>query len=333
MPPEANGVGGPDPRKGLPPVVAPSGRFIAQLFLVPGLIVAGAVAVLLGFSWLAGGPRTPDAFVRDLQSPNPDIRWRAANDLAQVLKRDAHLASDPAFGLVLADLLHRAVDELNEGERDLAAAGQSTAERAARERKEAQDRRDSVQYLAACVGSLRTPAGGPVLAALARHRAGSDPKADAQLRRQAVWALATLGHNLQSFDELPEDRRTHVLTVFDRVAGYGAPGSPADDLRLVLAEQSDWVKKTKYTFTAGPGEVADWARAAAAYLRKSGPTPMVAALLDCADADDPFLRRQTALALTFWHGTADENRRIEAALARLARDDGHGTPVEVEEKD
>ena len=30
----------PDPAKGLPPVVAPSGRFIVQLFLVPGLIVA-----------------------------------------------------------------------------------------------------------------------------------------------------------------------------------------------------------------------------------------------------------------------------------------------------
>ena len=67
---------GPDPAKGLPPVVPPSGRFIAQLFLVPGLIVAGAVIVLLGFSWLAGGPRTADAFLRDLDSPNTDIRWR-----------------------------------------------------------------------------------------------------------------------------------------------------------------------------------------------------------------------------------------------------------------
>src|SRR4051794_10459276 len=89
----------PDPSKGLPPVVAPSGRFLAQLFLVPGLIVASAVLILLGFSWLAGGSKNPDAFIRDLESSNPDIRWRTASDLAQVLKRDPGLAGDPTFGL------------------------------------------------------------------------------------------------------------------------------------------------------------------------------------------------------------------------------------------
>ena len=84
---------------GLPPVVAPSGRFIAQLFLVPGLIVAAAVVVLLAFSWLAGGRRSPEAFLRDLDSTNPDIRWRTASDLAQVLRRDPELASNADFGL------------------------------------------------------------------------------------------------------------------------------------------------------------------------------------------------------------------------------------------
>ena len=63
----------PDPAAGLPPVVAPSGRFIIQLFLVPGLIVAGAVVILLGFSWLAGGPRTPEAFLRELNVPEEGI--------------------------------------------------------------------------------------------------------------------------------------------------------------------------------------------------------------------------------------------------------------------
>src|SRR5205823_2534277 len=96
---------------GLPPVVPPSGRFIAQLFLVPGLIVAGAVIVLLGFTWLSGGNRGAKAFLRDLDSGNPDIRWRTASDLAQVLKRDEKLAADPAFGLELAGLLKRALAE------------------------------------------------------------------------------------------------------------------------------------------------------------------------------------------------------------------------------
>src|SRR3954454_25235141 len=101
----------PDPAKGLPPVVAPSGRFIAQLFLVPGLIVAGPVVVLLGFSWLAGGPRSPGAFLQGLRSANPDIRWRTASDLAHVLRRDDILATDARFGLNHAHLLRQALAE------------------------------------------------------------------------------------------------------------------------------------------------------------------------------------------------------------------------------
>src|SRR5262249_51738400 len=98
--------------KGLPPWAPPSGRHIAQLFLVPGLIVTGAVIILLGFSWLAGTTRTPDQFLKNLDSSNADIRWRAANDLAQMLKRDEKLAADPVFGLNLAERLYKAADEL-----------------------------------------------------------------------------------------------------------------------------------------------------------------------------------------------------------------------------
>ena len=88
----------PDPAAGLPPVVAPSGRFIIQLFLVPGLIVAGAVIILLGFSWLAGGPRTPEAFLRGIYSPYPDHDFKGqpfwlvdrffAPDLARAIEAD-----------------------------------------------------------------------------------------------------------------------------------------------------------------------------------------------------------------------------------------------------
>src|SRR5947209_3050497 len=103
----------PDPVPGLPPVVAPSGRFIVQLFLVPGLIVAGAVVILLGFSWLSGSNRSPIAFLRDLDSSNIDIRKRTASDLAQVLKRDDGLATDVDFGLQLTDRLRQAVVDLD----------------------------------------------------------------------------------------------------------------------------------------------------------------------------------------------------------------------------
>jgi hypothetical protein len=283
-------------------VVPPSGRFIAQLFLVPGLIVAGAVIVLLGFSWLAGGPRSADAFLRDLDSPNSDIRWRTASDLAQVLKRDERLATDPVFGLKLAGLLQQAMAEMDRAERARTGPGFAmTAEATARERKEALARRGYVQYLAASVGNLTTPVGGPILAELAKKSPSRDPQTEALLRRQAVWALASLGEGLQRFAKLPEEQRTDVLDQLDQAAA---------------------------TMT---GEQARWARQSSEALHKRGPLGVVAALADCAEADDPFLRKLTAHALGFWDGTAEENRRIEATLLKLARDDGHGTAIDVTE--
>jgi hypothetical protein len=216
---------------GLPPVVAPSGRFIVQLFLVPGLIVAGVVAVLLGFSWLSSGNRSPEAFLRDLEGGNR--RWY-------------------------------------------------------------------VQFLIAGVGNLMTPVGGPVLADLARAGAGRDPKLNTMVRRQAVWALASLGEALQRSGRLPEGRRVEILAALDAAA------------------------------ETAPGEQSAWARRAAAAVRKQTPLGVVAALVECANADDPFLRQQAALALTFWGGTPAEDRQAEAALLKLARDDGHGTAIKVE---
>src|SRR5439155_27156542 len=116
-------AGEPEPVKGLPTVTAPSGRHIVQLFLIPGLIVAGAVTILLGFSWLAGGSRTPEQFLKNIDSANADIRWRAANDLAQVLKRDDTLAADVGFALKIAERLARALEELDRAEKSIAGIG------------------------------------------------------------------------------------------------------------------------------------------------------------------------------------------------------------------
>ena len=82
------------PNQGLPPVSQPSGKFIVQLFLVPGLIVCLIVCVLLVVNWLFSGPRSPDAFLKRLDDTNPEVRWRAASDLAQVLLRDPQLAQN-----------------------------------------------------------------------------------------------------------------------------------------------------------------------------------------------------------------------------------------------
>ncbi len=49
------------------------------------------------FCWLAGGPRSADAFLRDLESSNSDIRWRTASDLAQVAEACATVNTFLAF--------------------------------------------------------------------------------------------------------------------------------------------------------------------------------------------------------------------------------------------
>lgn len=278
---------------GLPPVVPPSGRMIAQLFVVPGLIVAGAVTILLGFSWLAGGPRTASGFLDGLQSSNPEVRWRAASDLAQVVLRDDLLASDVPFGLELVGLLHKAMGELER-------QGKSPQEKEAR--KQFLQRRAEVQYLAASVGNLSVPVGATLLADLATRPLTSDDKSNALLQRQAVWSLSALGAGRARFDRLTEEKRQAV--------------------KVGLEQRS-----------ARADESANWARAALAIQTRADSAGVIAALAKCAVADDPFLRKQAALALAFWKGSAAENEQAEQTLARLIRDDGRGTTIEISEKE
>src|SRR5437763_5795286 len=101
MQPDASPSTNHDPVKGLPPVTPPSGKFIAQLFVIPGIIVAVAVGCIWFVTWLVGGFFTPEQFLKDLRNPNAEVRWRRASDLAQVLKRDKDLSSNAAFALDL----------------------------------------------------------------------------------------------------------------------------------------------------------------------------------------------------------------------------------------
>src|SRR4051812_24089917 len=114
-PPTTNG-------QGLPPVQPPSGRQILRLFVVPALIVLVLVGLFLVGPSLARGlgrlfglasadTRSADGFLRDLDSSNPEVRWRAASDLAQVLLRKPELASDADFALALAERLRSARKE------------------------------------------------------------------------------------------------------------------------------------------------------------------------------------------------------------------------------
>jgi hypothetical protein len=290
------------PARGLPPVAPPSGRFIVQLFLVPGIIVAIAVLVLLGFRYLVGGSHTADYFLRQLQSGNPDIRWRGASDLAQVLKRPESVAlrADAAFALELAERLNAALDELNREEKAIAERVRDLPPK----QKELvwnklTPQRDYAQYLAAALGDFVVPIGVPVLCRIAAHGDSPDVVNSTLQRRKAVWALGNLGESRKGFKKLPTAEQSSILNLLTPEA-------------------------------AGKEPRATWARTALFYLEPKHEAPSKGVvevdrvLAECARADDRFLRAQVALALGLWYSP-----RAESVLLQLAHDDGHGTLITV----
>src|SRR5207248_10997179 len=109
---------------GLPPVQPPSGRFIAQLFVIPGLIILVVVLLIVGSNMLVKRDREPDHFLVQLDSDNADIRWRGASDLAQILKRPEPATlrwkADAKFALDLAERLDLAFQRLLDREKAIA---------------------------------------------------------------------------------------------------------------------------------------------------------------------------------------------------------------------
>jgi hypothetical protein len=307
-----------DSPRGLPPVTPPSGKFIVQLFLVPGLIVAVVLVILLGFGYLVSSERTPEKFLSDLDSANADIRWRGAHDLAQVLKRPESLAlaSDPKFALDIATRLRKALAELEQTEK-------ATAERVAKAPPDEQAaawrglsaQRNNVSFLMACLGDFTVPVGIPLLSEIALKEKGAELKSNTQRRRVAVLALTNLGENVKR-----------------RFLGQNA--RPSDKI-LGPAEKAGIVEELKREVAAG-GERGEWAENALPYVLQgtpdvSKPVRRVAVdrtLSECARSEDPFLRELVAQALAFWDGEL-----VEPTLLRLSRDDGHGPRIESGEND
>jgi hypothetical protein len=283
---------------GLPPVSPPSGKFIVQLFLVPGLIVGLIVVLLLIVHWMFGGPRNPEAILKKLDDSNAEVRWREAADLAQILPRDQRLASDPVFGLQLADRLHKALASSDAAERVFAEQLPKLSEAdATRLRKPLQLDRDYVSYLAASLGHFIVPVGLPVLRQMAEQEAPIEPQVQARRRRVAILSLAKLGENLKQFEKMPTIEQNLILGKLE--AGDAPPS------------------------------LAEWAKQTLNYLKQrqagtAGVFGVDRTLEKCADADDPVLRELVAFASNTWHGSAEENARIEKTLLKLANDAGRG---------
>jgi hypothetical protein len=289
--------------KGLPAVVPPTPGSILKLFLVPLIIVTVGALIILGFIWLQSSSRTPEEFLSHLDNPNADVRWRAANDLAQVLLRDEQLAADPKFALDVAERLRRAIQGNAEAEDDLARRSSQLSED---DRKKAQEAlrpgRNYVLYLSACMGNFLTPAGVPLLKETAVSEAGPDSKTVARRRWQAVWALANLGENLKRFDKLPKERQDAIVAQ--------------------LASEADSAGERR--------ERGEWAAAALKHLKGRQTGQPEALGLDetfarCAeDRTNPFLRETAAFALNFWEGNPAESARMERTLVALCGDTGEG---------
>ncbi len=287
-----------DRAPGLPPVTPPSGRYIVQLFFVPGLIVAVAVLLLLVFRYLFGGSQTPEAFLRQLDSDNADVRWRGANDLAQVLKRkDSPLRADAKFALDLAERLRNALDELaDEEKRHLDRLKKlTTQEEKDRSWRKLDPQRKLVLFLQQTLGEFPFAVGVPLLSEIALKEDSPDFQGNTLRRRQSVYALANLGNHCQEFSKLSGEQQQAIR---DRLTQEG----DADTTRGL------------------------WARHGLHYLDRKAPAAGIVlvdqVLAKCAEAQDQGLRAYVALALNFWDGAA-----VKATLLRLARDPGFGVEV------
>jgi hypothetical protein len=108
-------AGGPTapPRGGeIPPFQEPSGapggaRAIAQLFLIPALIVAVAVGVFLVMNLLVGGERSPEDILQTVGGGDSRRRGQAAFELSKRIVADPAILRDQDFLLRLVGVYRR----------------------------------------------------------------------------------------------------------------------------------------------------------------------------------------------------------------------------------
>lgn len=314
--------------QGLPPVNPPSGRFILQLFLIPGLIVAVLVMVMFFGGMMLSSTSTPDAYLAKLDNPNPDIRWRAAHELAQVLKRpeSLELASNPDFAMEIALRLRKAWKDLEKAEGDAGlelavTTKQIRANTALKpEEKEQQadqayiaafrklrPQRDLVLFLINSLGDFTVPVGVPVLCEIAVTGSGAEPKGLALRRRRAVWALGNLGENYK--------RRYQGI-------------DPPEGVKALASFQKTAILQKLSKAAEGEDERAKMAQYTVDVLQGKRPHNVDHWLALAAQTDDVFLREMVAMALNFWDGPL-----VEPTLLQLSRDTGLGKRIVVTDDD
>lgn len=158
----------------LPPVEAPTGTFILQLFLIPLLIVAIVVLVWLLFSWMANmGQDNPKTLVEAL-ARGDDSSWQRAYQLADLLR-----SPDPKYDALRRDsALAGQLAAMLEQDLKVPAEGESARVRVMRR-----------MFLCRALGSFEVTKGLPVLIEAAqteRH------PIEAEVRLAAIEGITTL---------------------------------------------------------------------------------------------------------------------------------------------
>jgi len=177
----------------LPPVKPPSAGFIVQLFLIPALIVMAVVAVWALFGRLADSGADWGQLVAELGSGNEHRRWRAAQELAQLIRNDQlqppidrePLSQNRQVCEALVKLLNESLDQTTPSQDDVL----------------------HQEFLARCMGSLQDSSQTlPVLAQAMR------PERDVEVRKSALMAVTTIAGEK-----------------FDKAMGFSGDGSKGDD--------------------------------------------------------------------------------------------------------
>ncbi|MFN0021210.1 MAG: HEAT repeat domain-containing protein [Pirellulaceae bacterium] len=192
------------PSRSLPPVEAPTGSFILQLFLIPLVIVTMVVMVWLMFSWLAHmGQDDPKTIITQLRKRDDSFGQRAY-ELAEQLR-----SPDPQFDKLRSDPeLLKELISLLEADLDLKTKEKPDEVRLKRR-----------MFLCRAVGSFHIPDGVPVLIRCVQD--STTENANVQL--SALEAITTLAKNVGPEEIRDEKDLLATVLAASRVADDESP--------------------------------------------------------------------------------------------------------------
>lgn len=183
-------------------------RIALGFFIVPLLLVVGAVAIFVLFGWIAHESRPPSEYLAEIGGSGINEPWQAAFHLSQRLQSDDSLHGDPE----LARDVVRALEDAD---------------------SQPQVRR----YLALALGRIGHPAAIP---ALVEHL--EDP--DLEVRLHSLWALGNIGDPdvSDAVAERLQDESSDVRTMAAYVLGVLGSPDTVDELRVALNDPGPAVR-------------------------------------------------------------------------------------------